>query len=88
MREALNISSPTVVIEGIATDIFEHIDNIPQEKGTKTVLYSGGVNKKVRNNVIEATKEIGLVLKYQFEKIPDPEMLETALIKEIQKKQC
>ena len=48
MREALNISSPTVVIEGIATDIFEHIDNIPQEKGTKTVLYSGGgVNKKV-----------------------------------------
>jgi glycosyltransferase involved in cell wall biosynthesis len=46
MRHALNISKPTIVIEGIATDVFEHVDRIPQGNGTKTVLYSGGLAKK------------------------------------------
>lgn len=46
MSDALNITVPSVVIEGIATDIFKSIDCIPLEDGTKTILYSGGLEKK------------------------------------------
>jgi len=47
MKEALKINKPSVVIEGIATDIFsdisEYVDN--KEDDLKTILYTGGLNK-------------------------------------------
>ncbi|MFC4802571.1 glycosyltransferase [Neobacillus sp. GCM10023253] len=46
MRQALNISSPSVVVEGISTNLFEKISPIPIEEEIKTVLYSGGLIEK------------------------------------------
>ncbi|MDQ0883017.1 glycosyltransferase [Peribacillus sp. V2I11] len=59
MRDALNlnISKPTVVIEGIATDVFKHVESISKEKGIKTVLYSGGLAKKY--GIIELLNAFG-----------------------------
>lgn len=46
MRDALQIDVPNVVIEGIATDIFDKVDATPKDEGTKTILYSGGLEEK------------------------------------------
>jgi len=46
MCQALNISSPSVVVEGISTNLFEKISPIPAEEEIKTVLYSGGLIEK------------------------------------------
>ncbi len=46
MSQALNINVPYVVVEGIATNSFDDVGCIPQEKGVKTILYSGGLTKR------------------------------------------
>lgn len=46
MEQALNIKTTSVVVEGISTNLFEHINPIPQNEGIKTILYSGGLNEK------------------------------------------
>lgn len=45
MRNALKINTPTVVIEGIATELFESVKEIPKKYGMKTVLYTGGLEE-------------------------------------------
>ncbi|MFC4354211.1 glycosyltransferase [Chryseomicrobium palamuruense] len=60
MRQALNINVPSVVVEGISTNIFDKVDYIPQKEGIKTVLYSGGLNEKY--GVVDLVKA--------FEKLP------------------
>lgn len=46
MRQALNINSPSVVVEGISTNLFEKVSPIPIEEEIKTILYSGGLIEK------------------------------------------
>lgn len=46
MRAALNIKVPSIIIEGISTDLFKNIPNIPAERPVKTILYSGGLVEK------------------------------------------
>lgn len=46
MNESLKIDKPSVVIEGIATNVFENVDTLPQTDGVRNILYSGGLTKK------------------------------------------
>lgn len=46
MRAALNIKAPSIVIEGISTDLFENIPNFSKDNQVKTILYSGGLVEK------------------------------------------
>jgi glycosyltransferase involved in cell wall biosynthesis len=47
MQQSLNIRTPIVIMEGIATDLFNKIDKLPErEEGIRTILYSGGLMEK------------------------------------------
>lgn len=46
MREALSIRVASVIVEGISTNIFENIKDIPKQQNKKTILYSGGLSEK------------------------------------------
>lgn len=46
MRDALDVNVPSVVIEGISTNLFDNVNGVPEDNGIKTILYSGGLNEK------------------------------------------
>lgn len=46
MHDALDIRVPSVVIEGVSTNLFENVDCIPMAKNIRTILYSGGLSEK------------------------------------------
>lgn len=59
MRIFLNIETPSVIVEGICTDLFENIDKYPEKDDKKTILYSGGIMKNYGIvELVEAFKRI------------------------------
>lgn len=46
MRKSLDIDVPSVIIEGISTNLFENVERLPKADGVKIVLYSGGLSEK------------------------------------------
>lgn len=63
MKEALELSSRTVVIEGIATDEFLNLEVETNHKSIKTILYSGGLF--VKYGIIDLIKA--------FERLENPD---------------
>ncbi|WP_336866205.1 glycosyltransferase [Peribacillus frigoritolerans] len=61
MGQKLNVSVPSVVVEGVSTNLFEGIKHIPPKEGIKTVLYSGGLNE--RYGIVNLVRA--------FEKLPE-----------------
>jgi len=61
MRDALHIEVPFVVIEGIATDTFENMEDIPKNQEVTTFLYSGTLAAKY--GIIDLVKA--------FQRLPD-----------------
>lgn len=46
MQQVLNIKVPSIVMEGISTNLFENVPSFEKEEGIKTILYSGGLTEK------------------------------------------